>query len=54
MTAPFSVEECADGTLQVIDTRSMLIMAHFRRDMREFAEEMRDRLTVRELAGRAS
>lgn len=49
MTPPFSVEECADGTLQVIDMRDRLIMAHFRRDMREFAEEMRDRLNVRAL-----
>lgn len=52
--AAYSVEEDIQGGILVIEVESMLIMGVFRRDMREFAEEMRDRLIVRKLAREAS
>lgn len=50
--AAYSVQEDIDGGLVVLDNETMLIMGVFRADMREFAEDMRDRLIVRRLAGR--
>jgi hypothetical protein len=52
--AAYSVEEDVQGGLVVIETESLLIMGVFRRDMREFAEDMRDRLIIRKLAQEAS
>lgn len=45
----YSIEEDANGALVVIEVATMLIMATFRRDLRDLAEETRDRLTIRKL-----
>lgn len=46
----YIIEEDIEGGLVVIETATMLIMGLFRQDMRDFAEDMRDRLIIRRLA----
>lgn len=48
--AAYSVEEDIQGGVVVIECESLLIMGVFRQDMRDFAEDMRDRLIIRRLA----
>lgn len=50
LDAAYFITEDAEGALVVVENESMLIMGVFRRDMLDFAEEMRDRLIVRRLA----
>jgi hypothetical protein len=50
LDAAYFITEDAEGALVVVEAESMLITGVFRRDMLDFAEEMRDRLIVRRLA----
>lgn len=50
--APYTLEQDVQGALVVIETGTLLIMGMFRQDMRDIAEDMRDRLIIRHLAMR--